>query len=159
MKTLEDIKRDGWENSINQVWNADCLEAMKLLPDKCVDLVITDPPYLIGAKGCGLAGDRQYLHDITDMGIDKGFDMRVMAEYERVLKVMNLIIFCGRLQLKDFIDWIYERDYTWNLLCWHKTDPTPLTNNNYLPDTEYIFHIWKDRKLGGDYSSKKKFYI
>ena len=45
MKTLEDIKRDGWESGINQVWNADCLEALKLLPDKCVDLVLTDPPY------------------------------------------------------------------------------------------------------------------
>ena len=48
MKTLEDIKRDGWESGINQVWNADCLEAMKLLPDKCVDFIWTDPPYNVG---------------------------------------------------------------------------------------------------------------
>ena len=45
MKTLQDIQKDGWESGINQVWNADCLEAMKLLPDKCVDLVVTSPPY------------------------------------------------------------------------------------------------------------------
>src|SRR5574344_1294022 len=30
---------------INKIYNADCLELMKQLPDKCVDLVLTDPPY------------------------------------------------------------------------------------------------------------------
>ena len=156
MKTLKDIK--DWKEMMNQVVLGDCLDAMKLISDKCIDLVLTDPPYKIGAKGCGLAGDRKYLHDITDEKLDKGFDFRVMDEFERILKTMNLVIFCGRLQIKDFIDYVYEKDFTWNLICWHKPNPTPLTNNNYLPDTEYIFHIWKDRKLSGDYESKKKFY-
>lgn len=30
---------------INQIVNADCLEILKELPDKCIDLVLTDPPY------------------------------------------------------------------------------------------------------------------
>ena len=30
---------------INKIYNADCLELMKQLPDKCIDLVLTDPPY------------------------------------------------------------------------------------------------------------------
>ena len=30
---------------INQVIQGDCLEIMKQMPDKCVDLVVTDPPY------------------------------------------------------------------------------------------------------------------
>src|SRR3990167_9384919 len=145
---------------INQVIQGDCLEIMKQMPDKCVDLVCCDPPYIIGAKSCGLAGDRKYLHDITDEKLDTGFDFgAVMKECVRICKTVNLIIFCGRLQLKEFLDWIYENNYTWNLICWHKPNPTPLTNNNYLPDTEYIFHIWQDRKLGGDYASKKKFYV
>src|SRR3990167_5769921 len=50
MKTLEDIKRDGWESGINQVWLGDCLDFMKLLPDKCVDLVVTSPPYNKGTE-------------------------------------------------------------------------------------------------------------
>jgi DNA modification methylase len=52
MKTLEDIKTKGIE--LNSIYNADCLEVMKLMPDKSVDLVLTDPPYGIGAdKGVG----------------------------------------------------------------------------------------------------------
>lgn len=30
---------------LNKIHHADCLEFMKGLPDKCVDLVLTDPPY------------------------------------------------------------------------------------------------------------------
>lgn len=33
------------EDFINKVIQGDCLEVMKLMPDKCVDLIITDPPY------------------------------------------------------------------------------------------------------------------
>ena len=29
----------------NKIINADCLEILKQLPDKCIDLVLTDPPY------------------------------------------------------------------------------------------------------------------
>lgn len=32
---------------INKVYNMDCLEFMKTLPDKSIDLVLTDPPYWI----------------------------------------------------------------------------------------------------------------
>ena len=36
------------ENLINKIINADCLDILKQLPDKCIDLVLTDPPYGIG---------------------------------------------------------------------------------------------------------------
>ena len=38
-------------NLLGKIHNCDCLEFMKQLPDKCVDLVLTDPPYGIGASG------------------------------------------------------------------------------------------------------------
>lgn len=36
------------ESIKNTVIHWDCLEVMKQLPDKCIDLVLTDPPYGIG---------------------------------------------------------------------------------------------------------------
>lgn len=45
MLTLKDLQQNGWESGINQVVMADCLEAMKLIPDKSIDLILTDPPY------------------------------------------------------------------------------------------------------------------
>lgn len=38
------------EQYINKIINADCLDILKQLPDKCVDLVLTDPPY--GTTNC-----------------------------------------------------------------------------------------------------------
>lgn len=33
---------------LNTIINADCLDILRQLPDKCIDLVLTDPPYGIG---------------------------------------------------------------------------------------------------------------
>ena len=30
---------------VNRIYNADCLDILKQLPDKCIDLVVTSPPY------------------------------------------------------------------------------------------------------------------
>lgn len=36
---------------LNKVYCMDCLEAMKKLPDNSVDLIVTDPPYKVTARG------------------------------------------------------------------------------------------------------------
>lgn len=36
---------------LNKIHHADCLDFMRQLPDKCIDLVLTDPPYGIGMDG------------------------------------------------------------------------------------------------------------
>ena len=38
---------------LNRIINADCMEILKSLPDKCIDLVLTDPPYGGGSQGGG----------------------------------------------------------------------------------------------------------
>lgn len=41
---------------LNKITNADCLDIMRALPDKCIDLVLTDPPYGINmAQNAGLS--------------------------------------------------------------------------------------------------------
>ena len=139
--------------------HGDCLDIMRSLAARSVDLICTDPPYIIGSQGCGLAGDRKYLHDISANALDRGFDPVVLEEFLRVLKTPNLILFCSRLQIRDYLNWAHERHLKWSLICWHKSNPTPLTNNNYLPDTEYILHFWAGKKLRGAYHSKRRFYL
>ena len=38
-------------NLINTIQNIDCLEGFKLIPDKSVDLILTDPPYGLNKQG------------------------------------------------------------------------------------------------------------
>lgn len=131
------------------LYHGDCREILSALP--MPDLIVTDPPYIVGAKGCGLAGDRAYLQEITARDLDRGFDLEILRPYP------NWFCFCGKQQLFDFASLL--RDRSWMLLTWGKPNPTPLVNNNYLPDTEYIFHTWSAGRLFGEYRDKSRFII
>ena len=39
-------------NPINQIVQGDCVQLLKSLPDAGVDLVVTDPPYLVNYRDC-----------------------------------------------------------------------------------------------------------
>ena len=41
------------EIELNKIYNEDCLEGMRRIPDGIVDLVVTDPPYCIGTTSNG----------------------------------------------------------------------------------------------------------
>jgi site-specific DNA-methyltransferase (adenine-specific) len=41
----------------NKIINADCMDILKQLPDKCIDLVLTDPPYGIDYGGQLIKGE------------------------------------------------------------------------------------------------------
>ncbi len=77
-----------------QLVNMDCLEYLKTLPDKSVDLVLTDPPYGIKAcKGVGGFGSSK-----TDRHYSGGWDSsRPSKEYfnEMIRVSKNAIIFGG----------------------------------------------------------------
>ncbi|MGB2877350.1 MAG: hypothetical protein WBB97_04880, partial [Dehalococcoidales bacterium] len=46
--TLTINRPSGWKGWINTVQCMDCLEGMRQMPDGCVDLVVTDPPFTFG---------------------------------------------------------------------------------------------------------------
>lgn len=120
----------------------DCLEILPTLQK--VDAVITDPPYEISAAGGGIGGRRQYLTDIRG-NIDAGFDESTLAAFN------NWMVFCGRSGIVRLIAQAEKQGLRWQLRTWNKTNPTPLTNGNYLPDTEYMMHafkthIWRGKK-------------
>lgn len=52
---------------LDKLYNMDCLEGMRTLPDSCVDLIVCDPPYGM-IKGMGkntnLAKDDDYGWDV-----------------------------------------------------------------------------------------------
>ena len=112
----------------------DCREVLPGLP--MVDALITDPPYDISASGGGIGGKRQYLTDIRGH-IDAGFDIAMLAAFE------NWFVFCGKPQLMALMQQAMDQGLRWQLRTWNKTNPTPLTNGNYLPDTEYMIHAFK----------------
>ena len=82
---------------INKIYNDDCINILKQLPDKCVDLVLTDPPYLLdnhGGVGMGKFAERKLIKLKHINWISEDFDYNtVFNEFIRVCKPLNLYIF------------------------------------------------------------------
>ena len=123
--------------------NIDGLELLKTLPDNSVDFILTDPPYEleIHGGGAGFMKDRKLLNKhISYIGYGFDFDT-YFSEYERVLKVMNAVIFCSNKQVSKTMNWFENKGYSVTLLVWKKPNPIPLGNGKYIGDTEFMIYV------------------
>lgn len=133
----------------NKIYQMDCLEGLKLMPDKSVDLIVTDPPYLIEGiheyKGNEL-GKRliKYQGRLKDENMVSGFDTAILDELFRIMKVPNIYIWCNISQIPMYIKYfVLERKCKMDILIWHKTNPMPCCNNKWLSDKEYCLYFRK----------------
>lgn len=79
---------------VNKIYNDDCLNILKQLHDKCIDLVLTDPPYGIGDKfKGGINGKLNKFNNIVNKGWDNAPSEEYFNEIFRVSK--NQIIWGG----------------------------------------------------------------
>ena len=143
----------------------DSYKLIKEIPDNSIDLVVIDPPYLIETDGAGMFGNKEkwgerYVMKNIDF-MKKGLEESILEEITRVMKKINIYIWCSQKQLFQYIDYFVNRkNCNWNLLCWHKTDPVPACGNKYLTDTEYcLFFREKGVKVLGEYHTKRTFYV
>lgn len=137
----------------------DCMEGIKLLDDKSVDLVIIDPPYKLNLnKVKNTTTFNNYANELLDL--KDGFDLKVLDLLIQKMKKINIYIYCSKRQVQELLEYFMKKGCNYEVLTWHKLNPSPLTNNNYLPDTEYIiFAREKGVKLYGSYNTKRKFYL
>lgn len=137
----------------------DCMEGIKLLDDKSIDLVIIDPPYKLNLnKVKNTTTFNNYANELLDL--KDGFDLKVLDLLIQKMKKINIYIYCSKRQVQELLEYFMKKGCNYEVLTWHKLNPSPLTNNNYLPDTEYIiFAREKGVKLYGSYSTKRKFYL
>ena len=220
----------------NNIYCGDCYELIKLIPNKSVDLVITDPPYefVMGGKGHSELGGRKYkskgeiyaldteltkknigtgyssgggcfgtkkrayhsqlaptdvsearkkyeeyvkLHGKDEEAerlrvianavenrentsfISKGFDNSILDELCRVMKKINIYIWCNKNQLRQIIDYFDDKGCFIDLLTWNKTNPIPTCNNTYLSDIEYcVFAREQGVKVYGTVATKSKWF-
>lgn len=126
---------------LNKIYNTDCLEFMRSMPDSCVDLVVTDPPYEIHTKGGGLG--RRPVYENGALGkISQGFDTEATLEQiARICKKINIFIFCSTKQKPRIMNWGYERGCNIAELAWYKPNAAPFTNNTFKSDLENIIYI------------------
>jgi DNA modification methylase len=144
----------------------DCLELMGQIPGGSTDLVLTDPPYKISNSSGGMMDkdNRDFIRQIDKLGMCNS--CFAVVDFLHSLKTLfktknhyNLVSFCSRLQLNDYLNFAIDNKLQYGVMVWHKTDPAPLCNNKYLNDIEFIVYIKGNKaRIRGNYSSKSLVY-
>ena len=129
-----------------QLYNEDCIEVLKRIPDKSVDMILTDPPYEFENHGGGKSelAKRNLCKNTDDFVgfMSNGFNMdSVFSEFLRVCKIPNIYIFCSNAQISKTMSFFEQRDLQTTLLVWNKTNPIPFCNGKYLSDLEFIVYV------------------
>ena len=110
---------------LNTIYNEDCLEGMKRIPDESVDLVVTDPPYLINYK----TSHRKNKNHRFNKPILNDNNPDVISEYikecYRIMKENTaLYMFCS-FDKVDFFKQELEKYFNIkNMIVWVKNNHT-----------------------------------
>ena len=85
-----------FEEMINTIQLGDCYELIKDIPDKSIDLVYIDIPYLIEDGGCSSSPLSQRMKKIQHNEIENirhGIDYSILDELCRVMKNIYIYIY------------------------------------------------------------------
>lgn len=154
---------------LNKIYLGNAYELIKEIPDKSVDLIVTDPPYQIDgleAKTRHMTGmfkhrNKTHVHEMVETKLGDGIDLKILEEFVRVMKKINIYIWCNKEQIYDYLTFfVKEKKCNFEIIIWAKNNPAPFINGHYLKDKEYCLFFWeKGVKVSGDYHSLKTVWL
>ncbi len=123
------------EHLLGKVHNCDCLEFMKQLPDKCVDLVLTDPPYNASNSNIGFKDGYKTINEEWD----KGFSPIPFLDiaFSKIKDGGSIMAFCSYHLLGEYLQ--YGKKVQQIIHLEHIT-AMPALAKVYTPVVEYC--IW-----------------
>lgn len=143
----------------NKIYNLDCMDGMKEIPDKSVDLVVTDPPYWHKknqapiysrdmdwdvksryAKSQLYLADEYMIGEMSDFGKEK-IDCFLDAVCPK-MKKMNVYCFCSETQVPYYCLWAERNGYMFTILVWEKP-LSIISKNRYSQNAEFIVRVYE----------------
>ena len=147
------------EDFMNKIINMDCLEGMKHIPDKSIDLVVTSPPY---------DGLRDYNGNNKQWG--EHVWKKIVKDLFRVIKSGGCVVWIvadatinGSESGSSFKQALYFKEIGFNLhdtMIWRKESFSNPFPNRYHQIFEYMFIFSKDnpKTFNGIFDRKNKHY-
>ena len=120
----------------NRVYNEDCLEGMKSIPEKSVNITLTDIPYgVVNRESNGLRNLDKENADVFNIDMDE-----LLSEIHRVTEG-QIIIFCAKEQFSEIYKFFANKKGTTRSIIWQKTNPSPMNGQYvYLSGVEHA--VW-----------------
>ena len=142
---------------MNKVYNQDCIDGMKTIPDGKMDLIVTDPPFAINFKAKKANYNRTAsrvlsgYNEITKENYYE-FTLNWMSQCFRILKESGgMYVFSGWNNLADILNAIEEIGFiTVNHIIW-KYQFGVVTNRKFVTSHYHCLYICKNDK-------KRKFF-
>ena len=151
---------------LNNIYNEDSYKAIKDIPDNSVDCIYTDVPYLYDSGGGGTSELSKRIikndKELENANLVSGFNYTILDDFVRIMKKINIIIWFSKGQMQYILNYFMSLDKIINFepIIWTKLNPTPSTNNKWLPDLEYAFHFREQGvKLNQGYHLKQKGFV
>ena len=142
--------------------NGDCFDFLGEVPDRSVDLILTDPPYNIAAYSTGniaLPGRSALNNDLAPWDLEPLEPARLAADFRRILKPDgNIFIFASYNMLGKWHAALDSEFDTFQFFVWHKTNPAPkIYKNGFLNSCELIVCMW-DRGHRWNFSNQREMH-
>ncbi len=132
----------------NQIIQGDCLEVMKGISDKSIDLILTDPPY--NASNFKREFKNKSYYPINEEW-DKNFTLDYIKEITKKLKDNgSLLLFCSHHNLPEICLELKQYIKIKQFLHWIKTNPFPSVSNVYTFSVEYIIFSTNGKNYWGN---------
>jgi len=140
------------EHLLGKVHNCDCLEFMKQLPDKCVDLVVTSPPYNLGDNHHTGNNKTQAYSDNLDEGKYQDLQIQILDQLGRITNQNGSVFYNHKNRIRSGLtispmEWILKSG--WKIrqeITWFNGGQN-FDKCRFYPMTEKIYWL---SKHGGD---------
>lgn len=137
------------DDFIDKVIQGDCLEVMKELPDGCVDLVVTDPPFFNPSAHYISRDKRKAKRSYGDMSIMKIAFRQIASELSRVTKQKgHSLMFCDCVTYPTFFEAHYDYfDYVRSLIWYKGKNYFSLGKGAWRYSYEMILHAFNTNQF------------
>jgi len=169
------------EFELNKIYQGDCIELLKKLPDESIDLIFADPPYNLQLNGELYRPDQSKVDPVDDEW-DKfetfeeydNFTRQWLIECKRVLKSTGSIWVIGTYHNIFRVGTIMQNLDYWilNDIIWIKNNPMPnfkgtRFNNAHetliwatkSKESKYTFHYHSMKVMNDDLQMRSDWYI
>lgn len=129
------------------VWLGDSRALVNEIPDKSIDLILTDPPYNLGKYSTGNINPKwrsEINNDIAEWD-EKTFDpSEWLKPFKRILKPEGNIFAFTSYNLLGKWHEVFDPEFdVFQFMVWHKTNPTPkIRKVSFLNSCELIVCVW-----------------
>ena len=130
---------------MNKIYNEDCLEGMKRIPDNSINMILTDPPYGMSFRSNYRKNKYENIKNDKDLSWLPVF----AEECYRVSKDNSAhYVFCSFHHIDKFKQAFEKHFKVKNILTWVKNNTSMGDlKGDFAPKTEFILFLHKGRSL------------